>query len=141
MGQKQIELIVCQGLPASGKTTWSREWVNEDPKNRVRVNRDDIRNMLGPYWILQREDLVTDIENNMILCALKHEFSVVVDATNLRGTQRFEDLLYYYKEVEIKTQDFTDVPVETCIERDKGREEGHVGKYVIRNMAKKYNLL
>lgn len=42
-------LIICRGLPASGKTTWAKEWVMKDPGNRVRINLDDIRSMLGKY--------------------------------------------------------------------------------------------
>ena len=40
------KIIVLQGIPASGKSTWARQWVSEDPEHRVRFNRDDIRNML-----------------------------------------------------------------------------------------------
>ena len=116
---------VLQGLPASGKTTWAREWVNEDPKNRIRVNRDDIRKMLGPYWIPQREDLVTKIENGIILKAIDMGFAVVVDATNFRGTQRFYDLLcgpWDKDVVDIEVIDhFLEVPLRTCIQRDQQR--------------------
>lgn len=143
---KSQTLYVLIGLPASGKTTWAREWVNEKPKERVRVNRDDIRRMLGPYWVPQREDLVTDIEDSMITDALSLHFDVVVDSTNLRGTDRFKQLIFegeileWFNDVQIKVKDFRDVPVETCIERDAKREEGHVGEDVIRKMANKYGL-
>jgi predicted kinase len=53
------KLFITVGLPASGKSTYSKKWVEESPKTRVRVNRDDIRRMLGPYWIPTRESLVT----------------------------------------------------------------------------------
>jgi predicted kinase len=137
-----MKLIITKGLPASGKTTWTREWVNEKPKERVRVNRDDIRKQLGPYWVPQREDLVTAIENSMILKSLSFGFSVVVDATNLRGTERFEDLLYTNAKedrVDIIVKDLTDVPLELCIQRDQQRiGDDHVGKKVIMRMYNKY---
>lgn len=41
------KLIITRDLPASGKTTWARSWVAEDPIHRTRVNRDDIRAMFG----------------------------------------------------------------------------------------------
>ena len=66
-----IEILYTVGLPASGKTTYARQWVQEDPKHRVRINRDDIRRMLGPYWIPTREDLVTDIEWSCIVDCVK----------------------------------------------------------------------
>ena len=134
-----------QGLPGCGKTTWARKWVNKDPKNRVRVSRDDIRKQLGPYWIPQREDLVTDIENEMIRSSLRENFSVVIDATNLRGVKRFEYLdldgipIIHDENIEIEIKDMTDVPLKTCIQRDQQRKgDDYVGKDVIVNMWNKY---
>ena len=134
---EKLKLVLTRGLPASGKSTFSKEWVNVDPKKRVRVSRDDIRNMLGPYWVPTREDLVTKIENDMIENALGNGYSVIVDATNFRGTKRFEDMTKVYK-TEFDVIDFTHVPLETCIERDKWRLVGKVGEDVIRKMHDKY---
>lgn len=134
------QLIICKGLPASGKTTFSREWVNEDPKSRIRVNRDDIRRMLGPYWIPTREDLVTEIEEQMLFGALDHKYNVILDATNFRS-DKWGPFLYRnnLEKVEVIIKDFTDVPIEVCIERDKNRsKEEQVGEKVIMDMYNKY---
>lgn len=140
-----LEIYWTRGLPASGKSTWAREWVEENPKNRVRVNRDDIRLMLGPYWIPQREDLVTQIENSMIREAIDEGYSVVIDATNFRGIGRFENIenkdgisLRNLDHVTFLQKDFTHVPLEECIRRDKERTEGHVGEEPIIRMYNKY---
>lgn len=144
--EKEHILLCLVGLPASGKTTFARKWVNEAPKDRVRVNRDDIRRQLGPYWVPQRENLVTKIENQMIRLALEDSYSVVVDATNLRGTDRFKQMINQYngfiedhiaKNITLETKDFTDVPLETCLERDENREDA-VGADVIHRMYNKY---
>ncbi len=132
------KLIILRGLPASGKSTFATAWVEESPCERVRVNRDSIRRQLGPYWVPSREGLVTDIENFMICSALSQEYDVVVDATNLRGTARFTQLIKTLSvTVDLEVKDFTDVPVEVCIERDRNRPES-VGEEVIRNFHKKY---
>ena len=39
-------LHITRGLPASGKSTWAREWVAEDPASRAEVNRDQLRLMM-----------------------------------------------------------------------------------------------
>lgn len=127
-------LIITRGLPASGKSTWSKAWVEEDPKNRVRVNRDDIRRMLGPYWIPTREGLVTRIENMMVKSAISSGYSVVVDATNFGKTGRFIDMCPSGWSVDIK--DF-DTSLEECIKRDKERTDS-VGEEVIIGMYNKY---
>lgn len=162
MGKKRLTLIYTYGLPASGKTTWAKAWVEEDPKERVRVNRDDIRKMLGPYWVPQREQLVTDIEQSTIIDALDSGYSVVVDSTNFLfdysdiidvigrvefGETVWEALTYMNNtnpekelNIEIVKKDFTNVSVEECIKRDLLRKDtdGYVGADVIRRMAKKY---
>ena len=129
------QLIITRGLPGSGKSTWAKAWVLEDPKTRIRVNRDDIRRMLGPYWVPEREGLVTTLENLMVKNSLSNSYSVVVDATN------FKD--YRWDSVAITNghrpiiKDFTDVPVEECIRRDLLRVES-VGEEVIMRMYNKY---
>ncbi len=42
-------------LPASGKSTYAVNWVNENPEHRLRINQDSIRRMFGNY--VQNSDL------------------------------------------------------------------------------------
>lgn len=56
--QAMSKIILCRGIQGLGKTTWAKQWVLEDPEHRVRFNNDDIRNMLGKYWVPSREHLV-----------------------------------------------------------------------------------
>lgn len=135
------ELIICRGLPASGKSTWAKAWVLEDAKNRIRVNRDDIRRMLGPYWVPSREKLVTLYESLAVEHGLKEGYSVIIDATNLRSIDRFlhiiNHLTYSNIIVPIVIKSFIDISVEECIKRDLQRpKEEQVGEAVIRRMAK-----
>lgn len=129
------QLIITTGLPGSGKSTWSKKWVQEDYKARIRVNRDDIRRMLGPYWVPEREDLVTIIENRIVTDALAHNYNVVIDATNFKY-QSWEQFAKQ-KGVNFKIQSFLDVPLDVCIERDRVREHS-VGEKVITQMYDKY---
>lgn len=46
-GNNLHTLIITRGLPASGKSTFARAWVEEDPGNRVEINRDSTRKFLG----------------------------------------------------------------------------------------------
>ena len=52
------KIILCRGIQGSGKSTWARKWVLEDPEHRVRSNNDDIRNMLGKYWVTSGEEVI-----------------------------------------------------------------------------------
>lgn len=133
------QLIICKGLPASGKSTWAKQWVLEDHTNRIRVNRDDIRNMLGPYWVPSRESLVTLIEEDCIINALNNKYSVVIDATNFKNnfTSDWWEMYLKHVDAELVIQDFTNVSIEECIRRDELRENG-VGRDAIMNMVKKY---
>lgn len=140
--KNEQELIVLKGLPASGKSTFAKTWVNEKPKERVRVNRDDIRHMLGKYWVPSREKLITDMENSIIHYALISGFSVISDNTNFRHSYD-EDWLDIrgLSGFNIKiTEKFFNTPVTVCITRDnhRGVSSGHVGSEVILGMYDKY---
>jgi predicted kinase len=134
------QLVITVGLPASGKSTFSRNWVNEAPKTRIRVCRDDIRRMLGPYWVPTREDLVTSIERETVRTALMQGFSVVLDATNFQcdwAEKMLKNMMT--TKAEIKIEDFTHVSLEECIARDAFRDKSEqVGEEVIRRFHEKY---
>ena len=133
------KLIICRGLPASGKSTWAKQWVLEDPEHRVRINQDDIRLMLGKYWVPSREKLVQEIQFNAIIEALNREFDVVIDNTNLNNKvlDQFNRLIKTFEDYEIEYKDFFDTPLSVCIERDKNRDL-QVTKKVIRSFYNNY---
>jgi len=131
------EIIFCVGLPGSGKTTWAKQFCLDNP-NYVRINKDDLRILLGnPKYSRDFEDLVLNIEREMGLAILWTGKSLIVDDTN------FSKIHYkYWKRIsDIKgisfTEKYFDTPVEECIRRDSEREKS-VGIDVIMNMYEKY---
>jgi len=136
---KSRTMLICRGVPASGKSTWAMEWVAENPDSRRRVNRDDIRYAVyGVYSDASiNEQLVTAIENQQVENALVAGLDVVIDATNLnaKSIRRFSDIADKHNyEVEIK--DF-EVSLEEAILRDSRREKS-VGEEVIKSFFVRY---
>jgi predicted kinase len=134
----KIKLIICRGCPASGKSTYSKQWVLEDPKKRVRVNRDDIRLMLGKYWVPSREGLVSLMERDMVAMSVFNEYDIILDATNMKSKK---SLIQQWGSsglgIEIEFKDFFDIPLEELIKRDFERTELKVGEEVIRRFYDK----
>lgn len=117
-------LLLTRGLPASGKTTWARAWVAEDPTGRARVNRDDLRaNLFGAQKLdYTGEQAVTAAQHAAVRALLTAGRSVVVDDTNLRVkyARAWVDLAAAAG-AEWATVDFLDVPVEECVRRAERR--------------------
>lgn len=135
-----MKLIFTQGLPASGKSTWSKKFCQENPGDWVRVNRDDFRNMRGKYWVPKQEGLITKWENACVGIALSSGFNVILDATNMndeRNKSRANHYLLHDEDLVWETKRF-DVSVDECIKRDLKRANS-VGEKVIRKMNDKYN--
>ena len=138
------KLILTRGIQGSGKSTWARQWVEKDPENRVRINNDDIRNMLGKYWVTSRENLVSSIKNNMAEEAINRGYDIVVDNMNLnpREVKLWEKVVELNNEdpdgykYEIEFKDFF-IPLEECIRRDAMRPNP-IGEKVIRETWKRY---
>jgi predicted kinase len=79
------EIIMTRGVPASGKTTWAREFVKEN-SNYVNLNRDDFRAMLygSDYKFSRaREATVTIAQRGAAVAALTEGKSVIISDTNL----------------------------------------------------------
>ena len=127
-----------KGLPGSGKSTLAKAWVNEDAINRVRVNKDDIRNLLhnGKYS-KENEKQVLDTQDFIILDSLKRGKSVAFDNTHLvdKHLIRLNNLLKDndLSNIKIEVVDLTSVEPEECIKRDLIRPNS-VGQNVIWDM-------
>lgn len=136
------KIILCRGIQGSGKTTWAKQWVLEDPEHRVRFNNDDIRNMLGKYWVTSREHLVSDIKKDFMVSAMEFGYDIVVDNMNFnpKEIEYYENLvdstLGYMNCYSLEYKDFF-IPLEVCIERDSKRENP-IGEEVIRKTYERY---
>lgn len=139
------KIILCRGIQGSGKTTWAKQWVLEDPEHRVRFNNDDIRNMLGKYWVPSREHLVSDIKKDFMVSAMEFGYDIVVDNMNFnpKEIEYYENLvdstLGYMNCYSLEYKDFF-IPLEVCIERDSKRENP-IGEEVIRKTYERYKLI
>lgn len=139
------KVIVVRGIQGSGKSTWAREWAEQDPNHRIRFNQDDIRNMMGVYWVPTREDIIKDMKETFIVMSMAKHFDIVMDNMNLNPKEiswiearvlehnQFEDPENQY---DIEFQDFK-TPLEECIRRDSLREKP-IGEKVIRATYEKY---
>lgn len=134
------EFIIARGIPGSGKSTWAAQWVAEDPENRVRVNRDDIRMELFNQWIVidpntgypskKHEEMVTNVEQKRVLQALREGKSVCSDNTNLpHKTCAQWVMLAKLRNIPVSTREFH-VSKEEAIRRDAARDRT-VGPKVI----------
>lgn len=124
------KLILTRGVPASGKTTYAKQWVQEDPLTRARLNRDDFRAMLfAGEGVLNyaQEKTVSAVQQAAANRMLAQGIDVIVDDTNLAA--KFVKLWYGVS----RDIEFIDFPIDaaTAIERDfqrgafGGRSVGH----------------
>ena len=130
------KVIILQGCPAAGKSTWAREFV-KGKKDWVIVNRDSIREGRGDYWIPEQEKFISELEVFHIRKALEYGLNVIIDATNLnpKTIAKWENLA---KELncEIEYKKFY-IPFKEAVERDSKRERS-VGKKTLKHFYKKY---
>lgn len=136
-----IEVIICKGLPASGKSTWSKELVVANPDKYVRINKDDLREMLFcSIWNKMKEKMVVSIRDWVLVEALENNRSVIIDDTNLDPSheKRIRDIVSTrFPKVQIRIKDFTEVPIDECIRRNALRAKP-VPEHVIHDMHNKY---
>jgi predicted kinase len=138
---KIIKVKILVGIPASGKSTYARQFIKGKSDKWIIVNRDNIRDMLGEYWIPTRENLVTNIEDNMIQEGLRHGYNVIIDATNInpKTIKRIENNIELIKtfvpyKIELEYKTFP-ISLKKAIIRDyfRGLFSGRkVGKKIIK---------
>lgn len=136
-------VIICIGLPASGKTSWSRDLVASDSGRWKRINRDDVRLMLHgtahDYTNKSHERAVTEVCNASLLGMLEAGYDCVLDNTHLdaRSRKAVHSIAEEHGNCSVMEIVFP-VPVEECLRRNALREGiARVPDDVIFKMAKK----
>jgi predicted phosphohydrolase/predicted kinase len=102
------EMVILAGLPASGKSTFSRRYAE---KGYVRISQDDMGSKGAAMLACER--------------ALAQGKSVVVDRMNFSVNQRkpWVDMARKYRVQSLTCIDFSLVPVDTCVARILARQE------------------
>jgi len=142
------KIIILKGLPASGKTTWAREYIAKNP-NTKRVNKDDLRAMLdNSKWSKDREKFILKIRDIIVCEALREGKNVIVDDTNFHKSHedRMNKIAIDFGEgyaldgkdytVEVKVKEFN-ASLDECLERDAKRDKP-VGRKVILDMHNRF---
>lgn len=134
------KVIICRGLPASGKSSWAKDFVFKNPNQYKRINMDDLRAMFdNSYQSNGNEKFMKKMRDILIIETLKDGKSVISDNTHLspKSVNHIKQLVEKFNkdnndnvQVEIK---FFDASVEECIKRDLKRQNS-VGEKVIREM-------
>jgi len=140
------KLIICRGIQGSGKSTWAKEWAKESPKTRVRFNWDDMRNMMGEYWVPERENtgIMKTLRASFLGDMMQKGWDIVIDNMNLNpkdwefyeGMVKTHNQTFPQLQYEVEYKDFF-TPVEECIRRDAMRPNP-IGEQVIRATWKRY---
>jgi predicted kinase len=137
---ESLKIIICVGVPASGKSYWSTEFVAKNPKY-VRINRDSYRFMLKnePFCEPKIESLITDLSYHAIDAALAKKLNVVLDNTHVKRDVILDIIDRYQYKADIEFRVF-DISLDKALERDKQREKT-VGEEVLKRMYKEYKIL
>lgn len=133
------KIILTQGIPGSGKTTWAKAWVAKDPEHRIRISNDDIRSMWGqPFETPGLYERLRMFRQLMITRAIQDNLDIVVDNINLSASslKEVQEIVKNFDYI-IEYKDFTKVPLEVCLERDSKRLNP-VGEEIIRETYNKY---
>ncbi len=124
--------MITRGLPASGKSTW----VRENGLEPYSISTDKLRLMYsspvihpdGKLDVSQKVNtLVFKCINDMLQSRFSRGDLTVVDACHIKTTD-FNKYRNAAKELKYRVimVDFSDVPVEECIRRNRLREEMNV---------------
>ena len=130
-----LKLILTKGLPASGKTTWAREYIQKYPET-ANLCKDDLRLQLGSTN--KREKRVIKVRDLLTEHYFELGYSVIWSDTNLNPVhiKRATELAEQHQ-AKLVIQDFTNVSLAECIRRDLVRSNS-VGQQAIEQMYYDY---
>lgn len=133
-------IVMTIGLPASGKSTYSKELVKKEPGRWKRVSKDDLREMFDCYEFTQsNEKFVAGVQDALIRSALKEGKDVVIDNTHLNGQSRrkIHEMAKAVGDVKVIEKAFR-VDMQECIRRNEVRTTRKVPAGVIEGFQKAF---
>jgi predicted kinase len=130
-----LKLILTKGLPASGKTTWAKEYIQKYPET-ANLCKDDLRLQLS--GTNKREKRIIKVRDLLTEYYFEQGYSAIWSDTNLNPVhlRRATELANQYQ-AELVIKDFTDVSLAECIRRDLLRSNS-VGQEAIEQMYYDY---
>jgi predicted kinase len=130
-----LKLIITKGLPASGKTTWAKEYIQKHPET-ANLCKDDLRLQLS--GTNKREKRIIKVRDLLTEYYFEQGYSVIWSDTNLNPVhlRRATELATKYQ-AELSVRDFTNVSLTECIRRDLLRSNS-VGQQAIEQMYYDY---
>jgi predicted kinase len=136
-----------KGLPGSGKSTFAKQMLTDNPGMYKRINRDELRMMFDHgHHSDSNEKFIRRVRDLLIIKSLDAGKSVIVDDTNLseKTVEKIRNLVNDYNKshpdeeepvgIEIKEME---TPLAECIVRDAQREKP-VGAGVIKKMHRQF---
>lgn len=126
------KLYMMRGLPGSGKSTRAFEMLAAATRPMKRINNDDLRAMIdGGKWSKSNESSIRLVREKMLEEFLSRNYDVIIDNLNLRPAdeEQYRQIAATHN-AQFEIVDFTDVPLHTCIARDRMRAHP-VGEKVI----------
>lgn len=142
--ENQLKVLITRGLPASGKSTWADEYIEQNP-NTVKIEKDTIRKDSrlfedGQYNHKRGDEgIVLKERDRLIRQALQEGKNVISSDTNLlpKHVTQMSNIARQNK-AQVEIVSFLDVPIQELIERDSKRGDKMVGEQVIREMFHKH---
>lgn len=133
-----IKIILLVGVPGSGKSTWAKEYVANSENHTIRVNNDELREMMNTVlYDWRNESLIADVARNTVVTGLRHGWNVIIDNINIS----MKHCNYWGNYANIYGYDFEvkifDPGLDICIERDKMRSRT-IGEKRIREIYEQF---
>ena len=134
-----MKILITIGVPGCGKTTWAKNFQEENPSSVI-IERDDIRKSYyheGFEWSQELEDFVTQYQNDRIVEHLKNrdvEYIIISDTNlNKKSRNRIYNIASQF-DVEVEEVVFH-TSLSECLENNQNRpEEDIVPKHIISTM-------
>lgn len=133
------KVFVLVGAPASGKSTWAKNYINTRP-NTLILSSDALRKeYYGDENIQDNPSLIFKVLRERLEKLLKYDYNVIIDATNMNRKDRRAYISIAKKhKAEINAIVFA-TPYGTCLRRNAMRER-KVPEAAIKRMISRFEI-